>query len=46
MIRKNLDYINDIIDLIFNIEKFVGFMDFDNFKKDEKTMEKHIRHER
>lgn len=38
MIRKNLDYINDIIDSIFNIEKFVGSMDFDNFKKDEKTI--------
>ncbi|MBU1159894.1 DUF86 domain-containing protein [Patescibacteria group bacterium] len=38
MIRKNLDYINDIIDSIASIERFINDIDFDNFKNDEKTI--------
>ncbi|MBU3925782.1 DUF86 domain-containing protein [Patescibacteria group bacterium] len=38
MIRKNLDYINDIIDSIASIERFINDIDFKNFKNDEKTI--------
>ena len=38
MIRRNLDYINDIIDSIASIEKFINGIDFENFKNDYKTI--------
>lgn len=38
MSKENLDYIEDIISSIDNIEKFTGGMQFEGFKQDEKTV--------
>lgn len=38
MIREILDYLEDILESINNIERFVEGMDFNDFKKDEKTI--------
>ncbi|MCR4284377.1 MAG: DUF86 domain-containing protein [Parcubacteria group bacterium] len=43
MKRDYLDYLQDIIDSINDIESFVGGMNFNSFEKDKKTMNAVVR---
>ncbi len=41
--RDYLDYIQDIVDSIIDIENFIGDMDFNDFSQDKKTLNAVVR---
>ena len=41
--RDYLDYVQDIIDSIIDMEKFIGEMDFNDFSQDKKTLNAVVR---